>query len=121
MTFPTITFKHTNIEPDYTLQQLVTDKLASLSKYLGGARDVRAEVEFEKILAKDSATQCRIELNLRRSGTLVRAEAAAASFEKAVDVVKAHAEAELLRAHDKRVSVVRRGARVLKDLVRFGR
>jgi ribosomal subunit interface protein len=119
MTFPAITFKHTNVEPNYTLQELVTSKLEGLEKYLGKS-SARCHVEFEKMVAHQHGPICRIEVNLGRGSTLFRAEATEESFEKAIDEVRRNLEQELERAHDKRINVFRRSARRMKEALRFG-
>lgn len=121
MTFPTITFTHKNVSPDPTLQTLVSNKLKSLEKYLEGARSVRCEVEIERITAHNHGPVSRIEVNLWRGDRLARAEATEETFEKAIDEVRHNLEHELERAHDKRVSMFRKGARRIKDMMRFGR
>lgn len=121
MTFPIITFTHKNVSPDLTLQTLVSTKLKSLEKYLEGARSVRCEVEIERVTAHNHGPVCRIEANLWRGDRLARAEATEETFEKAVDEVRRNLEHELERAHDKRLSMFRKGARRIKDMMRFGR
>ncbi|MCU0678189.1 MAG: HPF/RaiA family ribosome-associated protein [Candidatus Pacebacteria bacterium] len=121
MTFPTITFTHKNVSPDHTLHALVTSKLTSLQKYLKGARSVRCEVEFERITSHTQGSVCRIEVNLWRGDRLARAEATEETFEKAVDEVRRNLEHELERAHDKRVSMFRKGARRIKEMMRWGK
>ncbi len=121
MQFPIITFTHKNVSPDSTLQTLITNKFASLQKYLEGARSVRCEVEIERTTAHNSGSVCRIEANLWRGDRLARAEATEITFEKAVDEVRRNLEHELERAHDKRVSLFRQGARRIKDMMRWGK
>ncbi len=121
MNFPTITFTHKNVSPDHTLQNLVTSKLTSLQKYLDGARSVRCEVEFERVTSHQHGPICRIEANLWRGDRLARAEATEETFEKAIDEVRRNLEHELERAHDKRVSMFRKGARRIKDMMRWGK
>jgi ribosomal subunit interface protein len=118
MSFPTITFKHTNIEPDYQLQSLVQGKLSVLEKYLHGAHDVRCEVEFERLTGHQQGPVCRIEVNIWRGSQLSRAETVEESFEKATDEVRRTLEHDLERSHDKRVSVFRKGARRIKEMMR---
>jgi len=119
MSFPTITFKHTNVSPDYALQDLVTRKLQALAKYLKGARDVRVEVEIERIQSHQHGPVCRMEVNVWRGDTLVRAEATEETFEKVVDTVRRRLEHELERSHEKRTNIMRRSARRLKELMRW--
>jgi ribosomal subunit interface protein len=120
MSFPTITFKHTNIEPDYAMQSLVQTKLSTLGKYLVGARNVRCEVQFERVTGHQHGPVCRIEVNIWRGNTLARTEATENTFEKAIDEVRRTLEHDLERAHDKRLSVFKKGARRLKEMVRWG-
>ncbi|MFM2423644.1 MAG: Sigma 54 modulation protein / ribosomal protein [Candidatus Parcubacteria bacterium] len=121
MKFPTITFIHKNVSPDQTLQTLVKHKLSSLQKYLDGARSVRCEVEIERTTAHTHGPICRIEANLWRGDRLTRAEATEETFEKAIDEVRRNLEVELERAHDKRVSMFRKGARRIKEMMRWGK
>jgi ribosomal subunit interface protein len=121
MNFPTITFTHKNVSTDPALQTLLTNKLTSLQKYLDGARSVRCEVEFERVTAHAHGPICRIEVNLWRGDRLSRAEATEETFEKAVDEVRRNLEHELERAHDKRVSMFRKSARRLKEMMRWGK
>lgn len=120
MTFPTIKFKHTNTEPNYELQTLITDKLQTLNKYLTHAKDMRLEVELEKQNSQHKGNIYRMEVNLWRSGILFRSEATEESFNKALDVVRADIDKELERFHDKRMSLFKKGARRIKQLMQRG-
>ncbi len=119
MTFPLITFKHTNVDSDQRFIALITNKLSSLQKYLGDAKAVRIEVEFERIPSHQSGLVCRVETNVWRGDQLFRVEATTETFEQSIDTVKSSLETELERAHDKRVNVVRRTARRFKEMVRW--
>ncbi len=119
MSFPSITFKHTNVSPDYTLQNLVTRKLETLKKYLKGARAVRIEVEIERIASHQHGPVCRMEVNVWRGDHLARAEATEETFEKVIDTVRHRLEHELERSHEKRTNIMRRSARRLKELMRW--
>ncbi len=121
MTFPTITFKHTNVAVDHQLQTLITGKLSSLDKYLTHAQTLRCEVEIERIASHQSGPICRLEANIWRSGKLYRADAVEETFEKAIDEVRRDLERDLERDHGKRLSVFRRGARQIKEMLRWGR
>ena len=119
MSFPSITFKHTNISPDYALHDLVTNKLSGLQKYLKGARAVRVEVEIERLAAHQQGPVCRMEVNVWRGDTLARAEATGETFEQVLGEVKSNLEHELERAHEKRSNLMRRSARRLKEMMRW--
>ena len=115
-----ITFKNTNIGTDAKLQAYATEKLASLDKFLGGASDVRVEVEFERMVSHKSGPICRAEVNVFVGGSVYRSEVTEMTFEAAVDVAKDDLTHEMSRAHEKRNSLFKRGGRKIKELLRFG-
>ncbi len=118
MTFPTITFKNTNCAVDHVREELATEKLSTLQKYLTHATDVRCAVEFERMTAKQNGDVYRVEANLWRSGKLFRAEAEEASFEKGIDEVRRTLEQDIERDQDKHQSEFKKGARQIKEMVR---
>jgi ribosomal subunit interface protein len=119
MAFPTITIKRINTEPRDALENLVQQKLDSLDKYVQEASAL-CEVEFEKLTTSQQGPIHRIEVNLQVDGALYRAEATEESFEKAVDEVRDELDKELRRYNKKRDTLMRRGGRTLKHLLRFG-
>lgn len=110
-----------NGSTDAALQAYATEKLMSLDKFVGGATDARAEVEFEKMISHKSGPICRAEVNVIVGGQVYRSEVTEMTFEAALDVAKDELAGELSRAHEKRTSLIRRGGRKLKDLLRFGK
>ena len=120
MTFPTIQFKATNTELDATLTDLVDQKFTSLEKYVGTETDAFCEVEFEKETAHQSGKYFRVEANFTLKGNLYRAEATEDSFEKAIDEVRSELDKELRRASGKRETMIKKGGRELKDMMRSG-
>lgn len=120
MTFPTITYKHTNVEPDERLQQLIEQKFSALDKYIGNETDVRCAVEIEKTNGKEANKSHRVEVNFWLTGTLYRAEATDESFEKAVDEVREELDKEVRRAHKKHNSLLKKGGRKIKEMMRRG-
>jgi ribosomal subunit interface protein len=121
MVFQNIIFKHTNSQVSNSLQTIAAQKLSTLEKYTKGETDVRCEVEFERIVKHKSGDVCRVEANIWLSGVLFRAEATQATFEAAIDIVRDELNQEMGKAHEKRNSLIRRGGRKIKDMVRFGR
>jgi ribosomal subunit interface protein len=119
MAFPKITFKHTNVEPDYALQAQVTQKLQSLDKFLQSARTVQVEVELELLHIAHTDAVYRVEVNIWRGEVLSRAEAVAGTFIAATELARADLAAELERLHGKRVNIARRAARRFKELMRW--
>ncbi len=118
MSFPSITFKHTHTDEARHLEDVVVHKFAALEKYIGEESDVRCEVEFRKEAANQSGDIFCVEGNVWVAGTLFRAEATEATFEKAIDSVRDDLDAEMHRVHDKRVAQARDGAREAKEMLR---
>ena len=120
MSFPTITFKHTNISVDYELQGRLTDKLQSLERYIGGKSDTKCAVEFVKVTPQQHGPVYRVEVNIWSDGVLYRAEATKDSFDAAIDGVRSELDSELGRARTKRMSLWRKGARKMKEMMQRG-
>jgi ribosomal subunit interface protein len=121
MTFPTIQFKSLQGEATDDLKVLVDQKFESLEKYVGNETDVTCEVEFEKIVSHQSGRIYRVEANFWLAGNLFRAEATEESFEQAIDAVRQELDTLLRRTSDKNESLFRKGARKVKDMMRFGK
>lgn len=121
MTFKNITFKHTNTDTDRSIHELVSQKFSTLEKYVGEGIESRVEVEFEKVAPHKSGPVCRMEANVWIAGTLYRAEATKDNFESAVDAVKDELDQVMKKAHKKRTSMFRKGGRMIKEMMRFGR
>jgi len=121
MSFPTINYKATNVNLEPHLQRLVDQKFESLEKYIGNETDTQCEVEFEKETAQQSGNIFRVEANLWLAGKLYRAEASEANFETAIDEVRNELDKELRRANDKQNTLMKRGGRIIKKMMRFGR
>lgn len=120
MSFPMIQFKATNTDLDGDLQDLVEQKFQSLEKYIGDETDVSCAVEFEKETAHQSGKFFRFEANVLVAGKMYRAEASELSFEEAVDEVRSELDKEMRRSNKKHETLVKRGGRKIKDMLRFG-
>ena len=120
MIFPNITFKQTNSGIGEATQNTVTQKLTVLQKYMADANDVRCEVEFEKVTSHKSGMICRVEVNLWVEGELFRAENTQTTFEAAIDAVRDELDQEMNKSHKKRHSLMRRGGRKIKEMMRWG-
>lgn len=122
MSFPTVTLKAVNLEISPGLSSLVDQKLQTLGKLLPkDETDVSCEVEMEKLTEHQTGRIYRVEVNLIVAGTLHRAEACEEQIEKAVDVVRDELKRELQRASGKRQSLMKRGGKMIKDMMRFGK
>lgn len=120
MTTPNIQYKATNTELDITLQSLLESKLESFNKFYNESNSIRYEIEFEKETAHQSGKYFRVEINLHLDGQLFRAEASEHSFEEAIDEVRDELDKELRRATKKKDTLIKRGGRMIKDMMRFG-
>ena len=116
-----INFKITNTEISDQLKDIAENKLTTLEKFVGEAPAV-CDLESEKITNHhQSGSIYRAEVNLEINGKLYRAEATADSFEKAIDEVRSDLQNELHSKQGKRETLVMRGARRVKEMMRFGR
>ncbi len=120
--FPTIRFKATNTELDGQLQDLIAQKLEhTLTKYIGNETDLKCEVEFEKLTIKDTGRIYRVEVNFFMGGRMYRAEATENSFEEAIAEVRDEIDKEVRRAKKKQLTLLKRGGRAFKRMMRRGR
>ncbi len=120
MSFPMINFKVTNAEVSDQLKTVAEHKLESLEKYIGSSPAI-CDVEFEKVTNHhQQGNVFRVEVNLEVTGKLFRAEATSESFEKAIDEVRADLENEMQSVQGKRDTLWKKGARRVKEMMRFG-
>lgn len=120
MSLQLITFKHTNTEVRPNLQDLVTQKLQTIDRFLGAKGEVKCDVEFAKVSPKLHGAIYRVEVNIWTGGTVYRAEATEETFERAIEEVRSELESTLKHTRTKRQSLWRKGARKMKDMMRFG-
>ena len=120
MTFPTPNIKITNADVPVELQELLERKLQPLQRYLGDETDVVCDVEFEKTAPSENGPVFRLEINLQVAGDLHRAEATLESFEAAIDEVRDELDKELRRKHKKQDTLLKKGGRKIKNMMRFG-
>lgn len=120
MTLLTIQFKATQVEVEDTLKNYVEEKFQAFDKFIQDETDVKCQVEFSKVNPQQSGDIYRVEGNVWLAGTLYRAEAVANTFEAATDAVRQELEKELRRAHKKQNSMLKRGGRIIKNLMRRG-
>lgn len=121
MAFPIIAFKATNTDVTEELQNLMDSKLRSLEKFITTETDLNCEVEFERVTAHQTGDIYRVEVNFYKDGQLFRAEATRDTFQNAIDEVRDELDKEMRRANKKRDTLVRRGGRAIKDMLRFGK
>jgi ribosomal subunit interface protein len=122
MTFPQITVKATNLELSSGLSSLIDQKLTPLGKLIpDGATDAYCRIEVAKLTEHQSGKIYRVEINLFAYGRSYRAEATEEQVEKAIDEARDELKREIEHVQGKHHSLVRRGARALKSMLRFGK
>jgi len=121
MEFPMIQYKATNVALEGKWQDLVEQKFRTLSKYLKNHTEGTCQVEFEKIVSHQNGNIHRVEANLHCEGKLFRAEATENSFELAIDQVRAELDRELAKSNEKRETLMKKGGRRIKEMLRFGK
>ncbi len=119
MSFQNIAFKHTNTGVDSVLDGYVAEKLDTLSKYVN-VEVAKVEVEYEKLAAHRQGDVCRVEVNISVGRDYYRAEKTKETFEAAINLVRDELEVEMDKTQKKRISLFRRGARKIKEMMRFG-
>lgn len=119
MSFPTINFKITQAEITDNLKDVTENKLRGLEKFIGEAPAI-CDVEFERVTNHHQQGNIhRVEVNLEVNGKLFRSEATSDSFEKAIDEVRAELDEEMRRARGKEETMLKKGGRRLKELLRW--
>ncbi len=120
-TFPYINIKTTNFEQTAATEELLEKRLATLEKFLPeGETMLVCDVELEKQTGQQSGRIFRAEINLQVGGTLLRATATEEKMEDAIEQAKNEMKTELIRTNGKRQSLFRRGAKKIKEMLRFG-
>jgi ribosomal subunit interface protein len=119
MSFQNIAFKHTNIGVDSALDGYVAEKLDTLAKYVN-AEEAKVEVEYEKVASHRQGDVCRVEVNISAGRDYYRSENTKETFEAAINLVRDELEKEMDKNHKRRISLFRRGARKIKEMMRFG-
>lgn len=121
MSFPVIQYKATNTHIEALWKELIAQKFKTLEKYLGSQTDLACHIEFEKLTSHQNGDVHRVEVNLSANGKMFRAEATEGSFEVAIDTVRKELERELSKAHEKHDTLIKRGRRKIKEMLRFGK
>jgi ribosomal subunit interface protein len=119
MSFQNIAFKHTNTTVDSQLDGYVAEKLDTLAKYVD-ADLARVEVEYEKVPSHRQGDIYRVEVNISVGGDYYRAENTKETFEAAINLVRDELDVEMNKNQKKRISLFRKGARKIKEMMRFG-
>lgn len=121
MAFPIINVKGSNLELTDELKILIEQKITPIEKFLPkDETDIKCDVEIEKINDQQSGNIFRAEINLFVAGIKYRAEKTEDQIEKAIDRARDELKKEVRRSRGKHDSLIKRGGRKIKDMLRFG-
>lgn len=111
--------KTTNYELASDIESLVHEKLTSVERLVRGDEEVLCEVELELVEERAGGKAVyRAEVNLSVGGELYRAESTRRSLRNALNDVKQELQKVLRRAKGKNDSLVKRGGRMAKQMLR---
>jgi|SRR3989338_1485850 len=117
-----INFKATNLELNNEWRDYVIDKLAVIEKLIDSRETLDeglAEVELGRVNQHHKhGNVFRAEINLHWSGRRFRSESAAGDLYAAIDEVKDELLREIKTWRKKQGTMLRRGARAVKKLLR---
>lgn len=113
-----INFNYNNNTEAQALTTITEQKLSTLKKFIAAEAPVICDAEFDKVAANQNGQVFRFAVNLQVDGKLYRADATEESFEKAVDEVRAELDKEMRRSAKKHDSLLRRGGRAIKAMMR---
>ncbi len=114
-----IDLKTKNFEITPSIKNYLEQRLNSLDKFLPNDESIFAEVELAKTTEHHKKGDIFMaEVNLTVPGRLIRAVAEKWDLRVAIDVVKDELQREITMNKEKNISLYRRGARLLKKLLR---
>lgn len=115
------TIKATHCDLTDDMRTVIEGRMSSLNKFVHDGTSHTLEVEVEKTNNREQGQEYRGEANLTINGKFYRAEAYGENVEGAFDEVQNELKKELRRAKGKEENLFRKGARQIKDFIRFGR
>ena len=114
-----INLKTKNFEITPSIRAYLQEKLNAMDKFLQNNESIFAEVELAKTTNHHKKGDIfRAEVNLTMPGRLIRAVAERWELHAAIDAVKDELQREITMNKEKNISLYRRGARLLKKLLR---
>lgn len=109
----------TNFSLTPSIRKYLQEKLNGLDKFLSGGEGVFADVELAKTTRHHQKGDIfKAEVNLNVPGRLIRAVALEWDLHTAIDAVKDKLQKEIKVNKEKNISLYKRGARLLKKLLR---
>ena len=114
-----IDLKTKNFEITPSIKNYLEQRLNSLDKFLPNDESIFAEVELAKTTEHHKKGDIFMaEVNLTMPGRLIRAVAEESDLHVSIDAVKEQLQREITMKKEKNISLYRRGARLLKKLLR---
>lgn len=103
------------------METLLDQKFEPLGMFLEGKTDARCQIELEKIGDHHSGKIFRAEVNVYTGGKVYRAESTQEQMEQSIDEIRDELKRVLRHANEKQHSLMKRGGKAIKDMLRFGR
>lgn len=114
-----IKIKTTNFSLTPSIRDYLYEKLNALDKFLPNDESIFADVELAKTTRHHQKGDIfKAEVNLKVPGRLIRAVAEEWDLHTAIDAVKDKLQKEIKVNKEKNIYLYRRGARLLKRLLR---
>jgi len=118
-----LNIKTTNISLTDAIESYLRKKLEMLSKYVDlDADNVYIQAELGKTTQHHrSGDVFRAEINIRMNGDMIRSAVEKDDLYAAIDEAKDELALILTKQKSKKISLVRRGAQTIKNILRFNR
>ncbi|MCX6812944.1 MAG: ribosome-associated translation inhibitor RaiA [Candidatus Azambacteria bacterium] len=114
-----IDLKTKNFEITPSIRTYLQEKLGTLDKFLPKDESIFADVELAQTTKHHHKDDIfKAEVNLKMPGRLIRAVAEKWDLHAAIDVVKDELQKKITVSKERRLSLYRRGARLLKKFLR---
>ena len=114
-----IDLKTKNFEITPSIKTYLQEKLDTLDKFLPKDESIFADVELAQTTKHHHKGDIfKAEVNLKVPGRLIRAVAEKWDLRVAIDAVKDELQREITVSKEKNISLYRKGARLLKKLLR---
>jgi len=114
-----INIKATNIELTHAISDYVTKKVSMIEKYFDANPDAVAQVEVGKTTQHHKQGDVfRAEIHITGAGLDIYAASEQSDLYAAIDLVKDEIIRNSLQEKGKKETLARRGARVVKDMMR---
>ncbi len=117
-----LNIKGSNLELTDAIKESIRHKLDSVLKHIRHPEADRTvvQVEVEKTTGQMKGDIFRAEINLSTDGLNYRAESTSVDLYLSIDAAKEELVREIDKGKGRKETLFRRGARVIKEMLRFG-